>query len=218
MTLSADSLRLQFRETIAARGFVADEMWRKPCLGYNIRFAIPVEVGEKIVQLQRQVVDLEPNSLLVCPPPSLHISVASILSVRADYEQTKDEIWKEIQRRCCVALSEVALETAPFVIDFRHLVVTDTAVILFGTDDGSMARLRRRICRVLPVSDPAPTIIHVTAFRYSRGLEDPDAFVDAVEGLSFKISVPVDNICIEKEFVYPSIKSETHFSVSFGKG
>ncbi len=108
----------------------------------------------------------------------------------------------------------------PFFIEFHSLVATDTAVIALGTDDGSIATLRKKIMNSLPAPPTQKDtldLIHTTLFRYRGPLEEPRLFAEAVGNVSFKVAAKVDRIAIVKEIVYPSIESEVQLDVPLGE-
>jgi hypothetical protein len=200
-------------------GVVPDALWNEPCVGYNVHYSLPASEAGSLAKIQQELLRIEPTSLVVCPPSTLHISVAWILGTKTDYGSPKTEIWAQIDRRCYGGLRTAAAAMEPFTVTFGELVVTDTAVIAVGEDGGAMSKLRGLIAASMPIPDATLTatdIVHVTLLRYARRFDPRCRLVDAAEACRFQVVTFVDRLAIVHETIYPSLETRALFSASLG--
>lgn len=212
-------LRERYASTIAKNGVQSDALWNQPCVGYNVQYRLAASDAGLLAKIQQELLGFEPTSLVVCPPSTLHISVAWILGTKTDYGRPKTEIWEQIDRRCYDGLRAAAEATEPFTVAFSALVVTDTAVIAVGEDAGAMSKLRGLIAASMPIPDATRNrseIVHVTLLRYARRFDPRHRLVDAAEARRFRVVTLVDRVAIVHETIYPSLETRVLFSASLG--
>lgn len=204
------SFRERYATAVRANHVVADPLWGQSCLAFNVQIPVATSAAADLRQLQDALAAVEPHALYRCPPDTLHITVLWVIGVRADYGVDKRALWRQIRPACVQALQETAAQTERFVVRFRAVVPTDTAVIVVGEDDGQMARLRATLAGRMPIPSqtvPVPDIIHTTIFRYRARLTAPVEFEAAARAADPRVVVPVDRVALREEQVYPSLAS-----------
>ena len=93
----------------------ADPLWSQSCSAYNLHAKLDPGCLATFAAVQERLHGLC-REALVCPPPSLHLSVASLLSVRKDYGLPKQDSRPAVAR--------------PGAQDFKSLL---TSSLLFGS-------------------------------------------------------------------------------------
>ena len=137
-----------------------DPLWSKPCLAYNLHAELDAQCREDLADVQER---LHRPSLgaLRCPAPSLHLSVATILSVRQDYGTPKDLIWESWGRKWSASLRELAAGLQPFVVRFTSLQVSTAAVIAIADPVPEVGLVRARAKELLSEAGlQAVTTVH----------------------------------------------------------
>ena len=91
-----------------------DPLWSKPCLAYNVHAELDDACRDDLVQVQESL-RLPSSWALRCPPASLQVSVATMLSVRDDYGTSKDVICAQWGRQWCDSLPDLVAGLQAFV-------------------------------------------------------------------------------------------------------
>ena len=125
-----------------------DPLWSKPCLAYNVHAELDVACRDDLVRVQ-QGLRLPPSWALRCPPASLHVSVATMLSVREDYGISKDAIWANCGKQWCDSLAELVAGLRPFQVRFTRLHVSTAAVIALAEPVPEVDNLREHARQLL---------------------------------------------------------------------
>ncbi|MBU6389402.1 hypothetical protein KGQ71_02700 [Patescibacteria group bacterium] len=213
-------IRERAHTAVSENRITIDPMWNREALGYNIHVLFDRPVAEAFAAVQQTLLALEPEALNVCPPETLHISVAWVLATLKTYPRDKDVLWQDIKDRSISELRSICSVIPPFKLVFRYLIATDSAVIAVAVDDGSVASIREQIATGLPIPPETKNnarIIHTTLFRYRSTLRDPHRFLSAVDSLKIEILMTVQQLFVRKETVYPSLQSEVEATVPLGK-
>jgi len=184
-----------------------DPLWGRRCVAYNLQAELTDDARQVLVQAQ-ELLQTTGSGLLRCPPDTLHISVACILSVRERYGVPKGVLWKRYGSQWVASLRNILAAVRPFEIVFRRLKVTDAAVIAVAQPRDEVGIIRAGVTRMLAdvgVPSYQPSIIHTTVLRYGS----PDLHGERLTGLAstynIKVIVPVRRIVLSKETVYPSL-------------
>ena len=215
-----NSLHERYSSLVLDNKIIVDDLWKRKCLGYNIQYVFPDEQLDSIVEIQRRINKQESSNLYLLPRQSLHISIAWILATRVQYDQSKDQIWKNIESECYAKLERISKSFSEYTVHFKNVVATDTAIILTAKDNGETAEIRKMILNQLPIPEMTNNnsqIIHTTLFRYARPLKDPASFLKQISNIQLDLPIKINSMSIRKELIYPSIKSELLFSRSLGK-
>jgi len=207
-----------FAELVKQNKLVFDELWLRKCLAVNIQYGFDSVTRGKLNELQSIILQKTGESLLVCPPESLHISIAFILNVKDNRYIDKENTWNEIREECFVKLENIACEQHAISISFNKLVATDSAVIVVAPDSGEINELRRRIKQIEPIGKWARNnaeIVHTTLFRYKEKLKAPQIFQEKLTGCVVNIPLVIKRYDVIKELRYPSIETEVLGSFAF---
>jgi hypothetical protein len=149
------------------------------------------------------------------------VSVVSLLAVREEYEEQKDEIWVRYEDEWVSELRRIAIETSAFKMAYQRIVATNAAIIALAEDSGAVNALRSAIYSRLRLPRQSVTradITHTTLFRYGQSPRDPQALLNAVSGFSLNTVTEISDIVISKELVYPSLAVEDLHTLPLGPG
>jgi 2'-5' RNA ligase len=94
---------------------------------------------------------------------------------------------------------------------FRHLEVTDAAVIAVAEPQAEVRMIRSHVANMLAdVGVPSfqPSIIHATVLRYGSSEPRAEALAEAARRVHIESSVPVRQLVLSKETLYPSLVRE----------
>ncbi|MFA6007192.1 MAG: hypothetical protein WC784_00915 [Candidatus Shapirobacteria bacterium] len=210
-----NSLREYYSSSVLDNRIVVDDLWRKRCLGYNIQYIFSDDQLDSIIGIQRRIGGKELFNLHLLPRQSLHISIAWILATRVEYDQSKSQIWRNIENECYSKLEKISKSFPEYTVHFQDVVATDTAIVLIAKDNGETAEIRKMILDQLPIPQETNNnsqIIHTTLFRYARPLENPAIFLEQISNIKIDLPIKIDSMSIRKELIYPSIKSKLLFS------
>lgn len=201
------ALRRRYRDLVASNAITVAQRWGQPCHAFNVHVDVSAPAGGCLERIQDTLVDIEPT-LLRCPLTSLHISVAWLLAVHVDYPESKSAIWHRHGAQWVAELAAIAQEQHAFELRYRSLVVTDTAVIAVAEPVGPVRRLREEIRRRLSLPEQTRNtadIVHTTLFRYRSLLRDPAGLIEAAEAADVDVSMPVQDLTVSEELVFPSL-------------
>jgi hypothetical protein len=189
-----------------------DPLWSKPCLAYNLHAELDVPCREDLAGVQEKVLDELSWGALRCPASSLHLSVATILSVRQDYGTTKDLIWASWGRKWSASLREFAAGLQPFVVRFTTVQVSTAAVIALADPVPEVALVRARATELLSgagLQAGQPSILHCTLVRYAASGLDLGAVARSAAAIKLRAQTVVTSLVIRKELVYPNLVNDT---------
>jgi hypothetical protein len=204
----ATKLREAHRETVARNEVKVSPLWARPCRAYNVQIELDPRARASLEKTQQGILRAEPK-LLVCPPRTLHVSVAWLLAVHAGYPVSKDAIWERYGAGWAAEMKRIAARSAGFRISYGRIVATDSAVIALAEPTGPVNRIRRMIrdrLRLPPETRNGADLVHTTLFRYRGPLSDPRRFLATLESTSAETEV--DELVVSRELVYPSLETE----------
>jgi hypothetical protein len=182
-------------------------LWNKACHAYNVHLEPTREARDGLSRAQAALAAVDPG-LLVCPPDTLHISVAWLLAVHVDYEEPKSVLWQRHGEEWTRELARIVAGLAPFTLRYRWLVATESAVIAVAEPAEPVQRLRDAIrgALVLPgQTNNTARLVHSTLFRYRSALADPARLLAAVDATGIDLPTAVDQLTVSEELVYPSL-------------
>lgn len=84
-------LRESHREKVARNEVRVSPLWAQPCRAYNVQIELDPRTRSSLGKIQQSLYQEEPN-LLVCPPKTLHVSIAWLVAVHASYQVDKDSL------------------------------------------------------------------------------------------------------------------------------
>lgn len=206
----ATELREAHREKVARNEVRASPLWAQPCRAYNVQIELSPHARASLGKTQRALKRVEP-SLLVCPPKTLHVSLAWLLAVHASYRVDKDSLWERRGAEWTAELGRIAAESTRFWIAYEHVVATDSAVIALARPSEPVNRIRgmiRERLRLPPETRNEADLVHTTLFRYRGALSDPDRFLATLEDTSVDATSEVEELVVSRELAYPSLEAE----------
>jgi hypothetical protein len=168
-------LREAHREKVARNEVRVSPLWAQPCRGYNVQIELDPRTRSSLGKIQQSLYQAEPN-LLVCPPKTLHVSLAWLLAVHASYQVDKDSLWKLHGEEWTTELRRIAAQSTGFRITYEHFVATDSAVIALAQPSEPVNRIREEIrerLRLPPETRNEADLVHTTLFRYRGAFSDP---------------------------------------------
>jgi hypothetical protein len=175
-----------------------DPLWAEPCLAYNLHAELDAAYREDFVEVQA-ILHRSCSGTLVCPSASLHLSVATILSVRRDYGTSKEVIWAYWGKRWLEGLREVAAEIQPFVVHFDKLVVSKAAVIAVAEPLAEVDLIRARtkeLVSLAGVNAAQPSIVHCTLLRYAASGLDLGDLARLATDINLSAKTLVSNLVV----------------------
>jgi hypothetical protein len=195
----------------------ADPLWSHPCLAYNLHAALDESCRKGLAAIQERLHRVDCGTL-ACAPLSLHVSVASLLSVRKDYGLPKDELWARCGDAWCASLQELASRTAPFVVRFYKVLVSNSAVIAMAEPVKAVDNFRQRAAQLLGqqgLDGAQPSILHCSLLRFATSGLDLSRLSDDADTVDPGVSTVVTRLVVLRELVYPNLVTETlkHFRV-----
>jgi hypothetical protein len=206
----AMQLREAHREQVTRNEVRVSPLWARPSRGYNVHIELDPRIRSSLEKIQQRLYQAEPD-LLVCPPKTLHVSVAWLLAVHASYPVGKDFLWEHHGEEWMAELRRIAAESKGFRITYEHIVATDSAVIALARPREPVNRIREMIRERLRL--PSETrneadLVHTTLFRYGGQLSDPEKLLAMLEETRADATSEVGELVVSKELVYPSLEAE----------
>jgi 2'-5' RNA ligase len=206
----AMELREAHREKVARNEVRVSPLWAQPSRGYNVQIELDPPTRSALENIQQSLYQAEPN-LLVCPPKTLHVSLAWLVAVHASYPADKDSLWERHAEEWMAQLRRIAAGSTAFRITYEHVVATDSAVIALAQPTEPVNRIREMIrerLRLPPETRNEADLVHTTLFRYRGQLSDPNKFLAMLEDTSADAAAEVEELVVSRELVYPSLEAE----------
>lgn len=206
----AMQLREAHREKVARNEVRVSPLWAQPSRGYNVHIELDPRTRSALGKVQQSLRQAEPG-LLVCPPKSLHVTLAWLLAVHVSYRVDKDSLWERHAEEWMVELRRIAAESMGFRITYEHVVATESAVIVLARPSEPANRIRQMIrerLRLPPEPRNEADLVHTTLFRYRGQLSDPEKILAMIEGTRADATAEVEELVVTKELVYPSLEAE----------
>lgn len=211
MMSSYISLQDRFAPAVVANRLVADPLWNRPCLAYNVHARPDEACRHRLSIVQKDLARRDEDSLLRCPPASLHVSLGSFLFVREDYAEGKETLWARNGGRWLQELDRLLGQVGPFTLLFRRVVVTDSAVLALAECPQEVDAIRRALTALRTHSGlegTQPTIVHITLFRFGGALRHPPALLEAAVPTLVDARFWVQEVVVTRELRYPSLVTE----------
>jgi 2'-5' RNA ligase len=206
----ARRLREAYREKVARNEVRVSPLWAQPCRAYNVHIELDPRSRSALGKIQQSLYQAEPN-LLVCPPKTLHVSLAWLLAVNASYPVDKDLLWERHAEEWTAELRRIVAQSTAFRLTYEHVVATDSAVIVLARPSEPVNRIREMIrerLRLPPETRNEADLVHTTLFRYRGALSDPAKLLAMLEDTSADATTEVEELVVSKELVYPSLEAE----------
>ena len=203
-------LREAHREKVARNEVRPSPLWARPSRGYNVHIELDSPSRSALEKVQQSLYQAEPD-LLVCPPKTLHVTLAWLLAVHVSYPVDKDSLWERHAEEWMAQLRLIAAKSTAFRITYEDVVATDSAVIALARPSEPVNRIREMIresLRLPPETRNEVDLVHTTLFRYRAPLRDPEEFLARLEDTRADATAEVEELVVTKELVYPSLEAE----------
>ena len=198
----------------------ADPLWLHDCRAYVVQADLGEECRTRLAAVQERLSGVL-DGTVECPPASLHVTVAVLLSVRRDYPSSKDTLWELWGRHWGEELRYLADRLPRFELRFDRLEVSETAVIALAARVPVIDVFRRRAAvlqRAAGIASYQPSIVHCTLLRYARsGLELSELALVAA-GARCRARSLVAHLTVRRERVYPNVVSDDLDRLLLGGG
>ena len=206
----ATELREAHREKVARNEVRVDRLLARPCLAYNVHIGLDARTRASLGETQQTLKRAEPN-LLVCPRETLHVSVAWLLAVHANYPVAKDSLWGRHGEKWTAELDRIVAQSTGFRITYEDVAATDSAVITLAQPTEPVNRIREMIRERLRLPAETPNeadLVHTTLFRYRGPLSEPAKLLTLLEDTSAEATTEVEELVVSNVLVYPSLEAE----------
>lgn len=182
---------------------------------YFLALLFPPHIADSLEDVAMSIAR-EVGGMTAQPAHSLHISVLDFVDGIIDPAHhgypNKEAVWQKIGGQCQAATEKALKDVKPFGIRFGELIVTDSAIILKGEDDGEVQHIRESIIQDinglrLPRAKRPPVIIHASIARYTK--EMPlEPIREAAAGENVNFTLPVDTFYIMHQLKMNMLESE----------
>lgn len=182
----------------------------RDCRAYVVQADLDEPCRRRLAEVQDRLTGVLPGSV-ICPPASLHVSVAVLLSVRRDYPAPKDALWAQWGSRWCDQLRALAEGFPPFELRFERLEVSEAAVIALADPVAAVESLRRRAAALQQDAGLVPyqpSIVHCTLLRYGTSGLQLSGLDRVARAVPLQARTVVRQLTVRRELVYPSVVSE----------
>lgn len=147
-------------------------------LGYIINVLLSKAACEAIAPVQDELARQFPGAIWKAQAGAAHITVIDWLTPGVDYGKDKDDLFKNLGPAYIAALNDILKNQPPITITFDRIEAYRTAVIIKGTDDGSLQRIREQFLErvdLLPGTKvQTPSFIHSTICRFTKEVDLAD--------------------------------------------
>lgn len=206
----ATALQEEHRPALLANEPRPERRWGTPCRAFNLCIDLSDAVRRPLSDVQDTIVAAEP-SLLRVPQHALHMSVAWLLPVHLELSAAEKEVlWAANTLDWLAGIAGELADLGRFMLCCSRVVATDSAVIALAWPTGQINELRRKLARRLRIPGDVSSgdLLHTTLFRYSGPVSDPPALIAAAASIDVQIEVPVTELLVIRETVFPTLESE----------
>jgi len=178
------------------------------CYAVNLQVRPPEGTRAALVELRERMAAATGLAMQFAPAGTLHLTMFSIVYVRAIYPSPPEAVWASIEGPVRTALDAIACGTAPFTLAFDRAGLRGDAVIVQTAPDPRLEAIRDRveaaIAGIAPVFRAATT--HATVARLAEPVAEPsiaplDSWLDAAV-----LAWPIDELRLVLETRYPAIE------------
>ena len=177
------------------------------CHAVNLQIKPPAETLAAVVRLRERLATATGRAMRQAPPETLHLTVFSVVYVRALYPTPPEAVWAALEHPVTEALRTLAQHTAPFALAFDRAGLRGDAVIVEADPDPRLEAIRDAVeaamAGLAPVFRTATT--HSTVARLAEPTAEPwtrpltDWMGEPV------IRWPVDELRLVLERRYPAL-------------
>lgn len=178
------------------------------CHAVNLQVRPPDDARAALIDLRERMAAATGLAMRFAPAGTLHLTVFSIVYVRAIYPSPPEAVWASLEGPVRTALDAIASDTAPFALAFDRAGLRGDAVIVEAEPDPRLEAIRDRveaaIAGIAPVYRAATT--HATVARLAEPVAEPSsaplgAWLDGPV-----LAWPIDELRLVLETRYPALE------------
>lgn len=202
----------QNRNKVLANQIQIDRTYGSAILGVTLQIDLSESARDALRGYQDELSALEPESLLIQPRESQHISLNQVVFWNGQYELGIEKTWEGISAEFQSELRKLDNSLPAFEVVFSKLIATAGGIIWCATDENDeMQSLRETLLKCLPFPKETNTfnnIIHTTVARYKGSLANSGQVLEYVGEKNETVPMMVQKINLRKELVFPSLTTE----------
>jgi hypothetical protein len=186
-----------------------ESRWKEACCAYNLHIRPGRHARQRLAEIQDSILRLEPTLLRV-PEHALHISVAWLLPVHEQFPVAKEVLWEDRGAAWWEKTRQVLGRLGPFTLRYTSVLATASAIIALAEPTDVLRTVRREIAAALGLRWDLfrGDLTHTTMFRYGQPLAQPTRLLTELAGAALCIELPVDQIYLVREDIFPSLEAE----------
>lgn len=182
--------------------------WGESVFAVNLQARPDPDVRARLTALQTKAGDLGLGSMNVMPPGHLHLTLFSIIYVRAMYPDDPRTLWARIRPSIIDSIGAAVSGLPPIELTFEDIAVHGDAVLVRAPNHPAIERLRDAIEATLershaPVFRAATT--HSTIARLQTPTDTPWSLL-LRDLVAEPLTWPIDVLRLVEETVYPGLE------------
>lgn len=177
------------------------------CFAVNLQVRPPDATRARLAGLRERMAAATGLAMQFAPAGTLHLTVFSIVYVRAVYPSPPQAVWSALERPVDDALRILASSTAPFALEFVRAGLRGDAVVVEAEPHPRLEAVRDGIAAAITGIAPVfrtPTT-HSTVARLAQPVSEP-RFQSLSDWLGVpRIEWPVHELRLVAETRYPAL-------------
>lgn len=177
------------------------------CYAVNLQIRPPAGTRAALDRLRERIAETSGLAMSRAPVETLHLTVFSVVYVRAVYPDGPEAAWRAVEAPVTAALREVAGRTTPFVLTFDRAGMRGDAVLVQADPDPRLEAIRDAVEAAMHGRAPVfrATTTHSTLARLAEPVATPwtrplSEWLDEPA-----IAWPVDGLRLVLERRYPAL-------------
>ncbi len=188
----------------------ADPLLNASCSAFHLQYQPDDELILQIASIQESIKRVLNDAVFCCPPPSLHMTILTLIPARPELASQTGAAWCNAGSRWTKIIAKVCSTRSPINMQFDTVEISNRAIFLKSQQTTELQRLRSALAKQLaPLGLPivVPDIAHISLFRFMRTAPNLQLEVPAAlpEGAP---KARVRTIILAKELRYPSLERE----------
>ena len=115
------------------------------CFAVNLQIRPPDDTRVRLDDLRTRMAEGTGLAMQVAPAGTLHLTVFSIVYVRAVYPSGPEAVWTDLRQPVDAALRKLSGTTPPFTLDFVRAGLRGDAVLVEADPDPRLEAIRDRV-------------------------------------------------------------------------
>ena len=178
------------------------------CYAVNLQIRPPDAARAALVDLRARMAAATGLAMHFAPAETLHLTVFSVVYVRAVYPTPPETVWASLEHPVRAALEATARDTAPFTLAFDRAGLRGDAVIVQAEPDPRLEAIRDRvefaIAGIAPVFRATTT--HATVARLAEPVAEPSVAPLGTWLDGPALTWPINELRLVLETRYPALE------------